>query len=346
MKRVTLQSRWSGQRDSNPRSRGPKPRALTKLGYAPLEICAEQTSWNGAIYGVPSLKPVPIRTAGLYTIKPPLNIGNIINATYTTPYSETAFQRGLIKKGLILHKKSIALGCRCRIRTGVSGVWAQTRILSSNLPYRRDRLWCRLSGLIYAHTFRKRLELAIGLEPTTNWLQISHSSNWIMPAYVRAINALMCRRKNRRNFKLGEIGGNGRTWTYAPVKVNRLAICCSTSYAYASKYNADFTPSARVLTKGDKPMNHLYGVMCTRWLVRLKGIEPLTPWLKVRCSTDWATDTYDWKSVEFNPLLSAKEGCPLSKERECTDCRNCTRFFPGGVFFKLWIKQELHLCLL
>lgn len=46
--------------------------------------------------GFPGLKSVVSALPG-YTIKPLLNIGNIINATYTTPYSETAFQRGLLK---------------------------------------------------------------------------------------------------------------------------------------------------------------------------------------------------------------------------------------------------------
>lgn len=109
-------------------------------------MCAEQTdldtptayamgflgcaSVKERLGGFPGLKSVVSALPG-YTIKPLLNIGNIINATYTTPYSETAFQRGLLK--VLLELSLLVAGAG--FEPASQGVWGPQGNRSSTPQY-------------------------------------------------------------------------------------------------------------------------------------------------------------------------------------------------------------------
>ena len=53
-------------------------------------------------------------------------------------------------------------------------------------------------------------------------------------------------------------------------------------------------------------------------MVRVAGIEPTTPWLKVKCSTDWATRAYlqaPWQSIILRFTINYLYAYSVTKEK-------------------------------
>ena len=102
-----------------------------------------------------------------------------------------------------------------------------------------------------------------GFEPSTTWLKVMCSTNWASEPYGwdSRIRTYECRSQSAMPYRLAISHYNGvtdGTWTHDNQNHN-LA---------------------------------LYQLNYGHHVVRHQGVEPWTPWLRVRCSTSWANDTY------------------------------------------------------
>ena len=202
------------------------------------------------------------------------------------------------------------------------GKWWTQRESNSWLPA------CK-AGALPAELWAHEMELMVGIEPTTYWLQVSHSAKlsytsilplrWILLQWYFFWSTWRDSNPQHSAWKADAIAGlrymciNGgwgwiwtivarKQWIYSPPQLTALPLIHI--WWLVGESNPPMPPwKGGVLTAW--PTSHI--------MVQSNGLEPLTSRLSIVCSTNWANFAHCFHQKAIVFTFSKIEGVSISK---------------------------------